>query len=285
MADSGQAFPIAARDANPVCPGCGEPLLVSTPVVNPRRNAFVAAGVVALLLLVGLGFSLKHYFAGSSIASVAVPTTVPASSVAVANNSTEPTSAPSVAAAGSSAQPTSAPSVAAADRSAKPTSAPSGAAADNSAKRTSVKRDGLAGGVTSPPPQRHSTSIPVDAPPVYADLRRTADKLDFTFHFGRGSDSLDDKANADIGRLTSLLKTETYRARKVLIAGFADNIGDPGYSKFLSAQRAQTVAGKLTSQGVSVAKTFGFGQVAPIGDNATRAGREQNRRVEIFVAH
>src|SRR5450631_4432978 len=186
MADSGQTFPIAARDANPVCPGCGEPLLVSTPVVNPRRNAFVAAGVVALLLLVGLGFALKHYFAGNSIASVAVPTTAPASSVAVANNS---------------AQPTSAPSGAAADSSAKPTSAPGVAAADNSAKPTSVKRDGSAGGVTSPPPQSHSASIPVDAPPVYADLRRTADKLDFAFQFARGSKSLDDKANADIGRL------------------------------------------------------------------------------------
>src|SRR5450631_1475989 len=216
MADSGQTFPIAARDANPVCPGCGEPLLVSTPVVNPRRNAFVAAGVVALLLLVGLGFALKHYFAGNSIASVAVPTTAPASSVAVANNSAQPTSAPSGAAADSSAQPTSAPSGAAADSSAKPTSAPSGAAADSSAKRTSapgvaaadnsakptsVKRDGSAGGVTSPPPQSHSASIPVDAPPVYADLRRTADKLDFAFQFARGSKSLDDKANADIGRL------------------------------------------------------------------------------------
>ena len=285
MADSGQTFPIAARDANPVCPGCGEPLLVSTPVVNPRRNAFVAAGVVALLLLVGLGFALKHYFAGNSIASVAVPTTAPASSVAVANNSAQPTSAPSGAAADSSAKPTSAPSGAAADSSAKRTSAPGVAAADNSAKPTSVKRDGSAGGVTSPPPQSHSASIPVDAPPMYADLRRTADKLDFAFQFARGSKSLDDKANADIGRLTSLLKTETYRARKVLIAGFADNTGDPGYSKFLSAQRAQTVAAELTSQGVSVSKTFGFGQVAPTGDNATRAGREQNRRVEIFVAH
>jgi outer membrane protein OmpA-like peptidoglycan-associated protein len=274
MADSGQAFPIAARDANPVCPDCGEPLLVSTPVVNPRRNAFVAAGVVALLVLVGLGFALKHYFAGSSIASVAVPTTVPASSAAVANNSSGPTSAPSVAAAtNSSAKPTSAPNVAAANHSATPARAPS------------VNRVGLAGGVASPPPQSHTATIPVGAPPVYADLRRTADKLDFTFHFGRGSDSLDDEANVDIGRLTSLLKTEAYRARKVLIAGFADNTGDPGYSKFLSAQRAQTVAAELASQGVSVAKTFGFGQVAPIGDNATRAGREQNRRVEIFVAH
>jgi phosphate transport system substrate-binding protein len=124
----------------------------------------------------------------------------------------------------------------------------------------------------------------VAALPEYANLLRTTDKVDFAVHFRPDSGILDDKANVDLGRLVPLLKTDRHRARKVFVAGFADNTGEPDYSIFLSTKRAQNVAALLTSQGVTVAQTFGFGQVAPVGDNATREGREKNRRVEIFMA-
>ncbi len=246
-ADSREAIPLAARDANPVCPNCRQPLLVSTPVVNPRRNAFVAVGILAVLLLVGLGFALRHYLTSSSIAGVAVPTTAPASAVAVADGSVKTTSRPNAA-----------------------------------TSRRNVNHVGPGGTGAAPPPPGRTATVPVDAPPAYANLLRTADKADFDIHFQRDSDTLDN--NVDVGRLVSLVKTDGYPARKVFVAGFADNTGDPEYSKLLSAKRAQTVAAELAAHGVTVAQTFGFGQIAPIGDNATPEGREKNRRVEIFVA-
>jgi outer membrane protein OmpA-like peptidoglycan-associated protein len=241
QADSRQAIPLPARDANPVCPNCSQPLLVTTPVVNPRRNALVAVGIVAVLLFVGLGFALRHYFTSGSSARVAIPAAIPVSAVPVANSSVRTTSP------------------------------------------RNVERVGVVGTVAAPPLRSRTVSIPADSPPEYANLLRAAEPVDFALSFKRDSDILDNTANVDVGRLVSLLKTAGYPAHKVFVAGFADNTGDPEYSRFLSAKRAQTVAAELAAHGVTVAQTFGFGQVAPIGDNATPEGREKNRRVEIFV--
>jgi OOP family OmpA-OmpF porin len=267
-ADSREAIPVAARDANPVCPNCSQPLLITTPIVNPRRNAAVAIGIVSILLLVGLGVALKHYLTSGSGTTVAVPTTIPTSGSS--GQAAVPTTLPrSVVAAAGNPASTSRPG------KAVPTVA--GAAPKNASRG---RAGANAGGSI-----RTTVTAPVDAPAAYTDLVHTADKLDFALYFQRDSGILDTKAHADLRRLEALLKTDAYRARKVLVAGFADNTGDPGYSRFLSGQRAQAVAAQLTSQGVNVAQTFGFGQIAPVGDNATREGREKNRRVEVFVAH
>ena len=49
--------------------------------------------------------------------------------------------------------------------------------------------------------------------------------------------------------------------------------------------RARTVANYLGSQGVSSARirSQGFGETMPVADNATDAGRQRNRRVEIKI--
>jgi outer membrane protein OmpA-like peptidoglycan-associated protein len=54
----------------------------------------------------------------------------------------------------------------------------------------------------------------------------------------------------------------------------------------LSENRANAVRSYLVSQGVNgdavVAK--GFGKSSPVADNATAAGRQMNRRVELVVS-
>ena len=257
-ADSREAIPVAARDANPVCPNCGHSLLISTPVVHPRRNVLVAAGVVAALLLVAIGFAVSHYLTRGASERVAVPG-LAASPAAVS-------SAP-VADAGTPAGVSSPPI---------PVSS------------TPLQRAGKPGAVANEraaPTNRNTVdrAVAAGARPVYSSLIRTADKVSVAVHFGRGSDTLEDRANSDLSRLASLLQTDRYRNRKVIVAGFADDTGDAEYSSFLSAKRAQTVGAVLASHGVNVARTFGFGQAIPIGNNATRVGREKNRRVEIFV--
>lgn len=54
----------------------------------------------------------------------------------------------------------------------------------------------------------------------------------------------------------------------------------------LSRKRAQAVETYLKSCGVSgkqIKKTSGFGEQNPVADNGTEAGRQQNRRVEIYM--
>jgi phosphate transport system substrate-binding protein len=156
--------------------------------------------------------------------------------------------------------------------------------AQSDAGQRIVNRIGFVGTLAAPPLRSRTVAIPADAPPAYANLLRTADEVDFAVYFKADSDILDNKAHTDVGRLVSLMSTDGYRTRKLLLAGFADSTGDPEYSRFLSKGRAHSVAAELTSQGLTVAQTFGFGQAVPIRDNATLDGQEKNRRVEIFIA-
>jgi len=54
----------------------------------------------------------------------------------------------------------------------------------------------------------------------------------------------------------------------------------------LSDNRANAVREYLVSQGVNSAAVTsqGFGKSMPVADNATAAGRQQNRRVELVVS-
>lgn len=69
------------------------------------------------------------------------------------------------------------------------------------------------------------------------------------------------------------------------VVGHTDSTGSPAYNQTLSQNRAQSVAGYIAEHGVAVNRLAaqGRGQTQPIADNATEAGRAQNRRVEIYL--
>lgn len=80
----------------------------------------------------------------------------------------------------------------------------------------------------------------------------------------------------------------------VTIQGYTDNQGWKNSTAAesteknldLSRQRAQAVEAYLKSCGVNgkqIKKTEGFGEQNPVQDNSTEAGRQQNRRVEIYM--
>jgi outer membrane protein W/outer membrane protein OmpA-like peptidoglycan-associated protein len=69
-----------------------------------------------------------------------------------------------------------------------------------------------------------------------------------------------------------------------LIEGHTDSVGGDAYNLKLSDRRAKSVFDYLTSRGVDPARlsSIGKGESAPIADNATDAGRQENRRVMLI---
>ena len=72
---------------------------------------------------------------------------------------------------------------------------------------------------------------------------------------------------------------------KVAITGHTDSTGPAEYNQMLSEKRAQDVADYLAGKGISADRmtVSGMGESAPIADNSTKAGRAENRRVEVEI--
>jgi outer membrane protein OmpA-like peptidoglycan-associated protein len=128
-----------------------------------------------------------------------------------------------------------------------------------------------------------SPEIPQDAPLGYAEDARGAAKLNIIFHFRPGSTKMDDRALADLRRLVALLQNSTYQNRSLLLFGFADNYGGTRSNSIISTQRAQAVAEQMQRQGIVPSLVKGYGNALPIASNDTEDGREQNRRVEVWL--
>ncbi|MFT3824647.1 MAG: OmpA family protein [Chitinophagaceae bacterium] len=81
-------------------------------------------------------------------------------------------------------------------------------------------------------------------------------------------------------------KLATYTIDSVIIEGHTDSVGKLLYNQQLSENRALSVKNYLVT-GVPLAETYftvrGFAYLRPVATNRTPAGRQQNRRVEIFV--
>ncbi len=76
-----------------------------------------------------------------------------------------------------------------------------------------------------------------------------------------------------------------YNQTVIEVAGHTDSVGSDSYNQQLSVQRANSVAGYLSSRGVTQQRMIvtGAGETRPIASNDTEAGRAQNRRVEITI--
>jgi len=72
---------------------------------------------------------------------------------------------------------------------------------------------------------------------------------------------------------------------KLSIIGHTDNVGKAEKNKILSEKRALAVKNYLLKKGIDAAriKAVGYGDTMPVGDNKTKAGQKQNRRVEFIV--
>ena len=86
--------------------------------------------------------------------------------------------------------------------------------------------------------------------------------------------------------LNSVAKViKEYNKTMVQVNGYTDSTGSNATNMALSERRANAVSNYLRLQGVNGNRiiTEGFGPANPIASNATAAGSEQNRRVEIVL--
>ncbi|MCH8104413.1 MAG: OmpA family protein [Proteobacteria bacterium] len=82
-----------------------------------------------------------------------------------------------------------------------------------------------------------------------------------------------------------VLVVQEFEKTIIVSAGHTDSQGSDSSNQSLSERRAKAVADYLLQKGVAAARieTIGFGEMQPVSDNGTSAGRALNRRVEISL--
>lgn len=134
-------------------------------------------------------------------------------------------------------------------------------------------------GFVSPffPPAAPPSPPCVDAPPDYCAAVAGAERVPFDVRFDSGTDRLDNRANRNLDLLAASTPPQ------VLLVGFADSSGVAPANLELSRSRASAVSRYLAEHGLTNVTSIGFGDALPVATNDTPEGREQNRRVEVWV--
>jgi len=103
-----------------------------------------------------------------------------------------------------------------------------------------------------------------------------------TVYFKVGSAVISDEYKAELDAFARQFNSE--KGYLIEIAGFASSDGDTNANRRLSQRRAEAVIQYLAENHMIPMRRFvtpmGYGESHPVGDNKTREGREENRRVE-----
>jgi outer membrane protein OmpA-like peptidoglycan-associated protein len=103
--------------------------------------------------------------------------------------------------------------------------------------------------------------------------------------FESGKADLKSGATGNLNKLIAFLNN--YPTRTVMIEGHTDSVGGEDYNQGLSRRRAESVQSYLVGQGIDAARltASGQGESAPVADNESATGRQQNRRVEVIISN
>lgn len=117
--------------------------------------------------------------------------------------------------------------------------------------------------------------------PLYDGLMKDGMITTYGFLFDVGSDRLRPESSPKLEEMRAMMAQ--HADLRVMIEGHTDATGDDASNQSLSERRAQAVVAWLTSNGINASRlqASGKGETVPVGDNATEAGRQQNRRVVI----
>lgn len=137
----------------------------------------------------------------------------------------------------------------------------------------------------APAPVAAPEPVPVPAPAPAPEPVLTKEHplvlKDVNFNFD--SAKLRPQGREKLERAAADLKAANYP--HVQIDGYTDSTGPAAYNMKLSKRRADSVMKYLTEQGVPAKSmsTKGWGETHPVATNKTKAGRAENRRVELHV--
>lgn len=101
--------------------------------------------------------------------------------------------------------------------------------------------------------------------------------------FATGSAVVNSRFRGSLAQLARNINN--YPQSIITVVGHTDDRGSPQFNQQLSQDRAGAVAGILISNGVNPSRisASGAGEFSPIASNASAAGRQQNRRVEVRI--
>jgi len=104
-------------------------------------------------------------------------------------------------------------------------------------------------------------------------------------NFRTGSSILQTDAKTKLDEIAT--KAMNAKGYVLEVTGFADSTGGTNFNRQLSQRRADAVIRYLVEQHKiplrRIITPYGFGETNPVAENSTRAGRAQNRRVEVKV--
>jgi outer membrane protein OmpA-like peptidoglycan-associated protein len=144
---------------------------------------------------------------------------------------------------------------------------------------------GIAGAVIGHQMDKQAEELAYELPG--ATVQRLGEGIAVTFPdgllFGFDSDQLRPAARDHLRAFAASLNK--YPNTRALIVGHTDSDGSAQYNLDLSDRRALSAASFISAEGVDRARicTAGRGKTEPIATNASAAGRQLNRRVEIAI--
>jgi OOP family OmpA-OmpF porin len=138
--------------------------------------------------------------------------------------------------------------------------------------------------VAARPPAPPPPPPPEPEPPPRVEVEETRIRVDEKIHFELDSDEISSVSDGLLQEIARVMN-DNPRLRKIRIEGHTDNQGAAAYNDGLSRRRAESVVARLVQYGVAAERleAEGYGFARPVADNATEAGRAQNRRVEFNI--
>jgi len=120
-----------------------------------------------------------------------------------------------------------------------------------------------------------------------AKIERVGEGIKITFDsgilFDVNKSDLRPAAQENLTKMATILNK--YPDTNILIEGHTDSDGSEEHNQGLSERRAGSVSHYLAAAGVTSGRmsTMGYGELQPIAENTTDAGKQMNRRVEVAI--
>lgn len=138
---------------------------------------------------------------------------------------------------------------------------------------------------TPPQPETRDDSEEEEEKILPETLRIETRPVYFAFDESTLSEANKEPLRKFVRDLTKVLEPGLHYKIRITVIGHTDYFGSEGYNEDLGQRRAEAVADFLLAEGVpsDLVEVVSMGEKSPRGDNRTRPGRAENRRVEFEI--